>query len=1167
MKNSLPKRIVISFFLSIISLLIWSQNKIVDAPNDLYSGTYVYQGTRNTTSICPGIVKTRAYYRLGSTNYYLYADYMNGICDHPNWFYWFICDGLIDSPGSNECIYAGWEDSGNLDPEGCTWWQNSASVNVTSQMSITNETAGPPSIATLPATLVTTTSGTIGANVIADGGSAITARGLVLSITDVTPVLGESGVQNISKGSGLGSYTELISSLTPGTTYYYQGYATNVSGTVYGGVKTFTTPVTSQPNKYLTNAGEANGAYVWIGEYYGKPAWKHISSNYWIYYSWYSAADPTYFFWFIDDELKDNHGTNDFLFYHDDVASCPSNGWKMANNSATSVIIVNYPQISFSDGASFIASSPVGGTSNAVVGRFRLIADASGAALNGVSINVSGSRSGVSNFKLWSSSDANFNAATDNLLDIKADGSTVMFSGMSSAINVSGTYYFITADLEVTAKGSLALTIGSKADLTLNSAAMAGDFSNAALSSAEINIEEIVSAAVNDVIVNEGDGNAVFTISLSKTHTSNITINYATSDNTATSVNDYTPSSGTTTITAGQLTTKVSVPIIDDYITEPDETFYLNLSSPSFGAIADPQGMATIKNDDKPEIEILGNNASIVSGDLTPSLEDSTGFGPVKIGKTVKHTFTIQNNGNNALSLTGSPLVLLSGTNSSDFRVSTIPSLNIVANGSTTFQISFNPSVLGIRSASVSITNNDDNENPYTFTIEGTGIEKPTLTTNAISSYDAVSATLGGYISSNGGSAVTERGIVYSSSDNSPAIGEAEVIKKGNGAGTGSFNELISTLIPGTNYYVQAYAINLADTSYGGVQSFTTMKNQTISFEPISQVTYGDATFSLTGSATSGLPVSYASSNLSVAVVSGNTVTIIGAGNTLITASQAGDGSYVSAGSVEQSLVVTPRVLTINGLQAENKEYDGTLSATLTGSASLSGLITGDDVTLNGNPSALFADATVGLGKVVNVTGYELSGQKSSNYTITQPTGLTADITVKTLTLTGTFTVSDKKFDGTTTAAIAENKLSLSGIIAGDDVSFDFTVAFAQSEKGDNVTVNITSAQLTGSDKGNYVLSAENWPSAKASITASTAVVETQLNELKIYPNPFTNYINIENLNGKGVITIRNILGKKVMEASVPEQKIDTNALPDGIYFLTIKTENGEKIIKMIKRD
>jgi hypothetical protein len=103
----------------------------------------------------------------------------------------------------------------------------------------------------------------------------------------------------------------------------------------------------------------------------------------------------------------------------------------------------------------------------------------------------------------------------------------------------------------------------------------------------------------------------------------------------------------------------------------------------------------------------------------------------------------------------------------------------------------------------------------------------PTVTTTAISTYDVTSATMGGNVTADGGATVSERGVVYSSSDAIPTIGESGVTTDTNGTSAGSFSESISGLSGNTTYYVRAYATNTAGTSYGAVESFTTLTTGT----------------------------------------------------------------------------------------------------------------------------------------------------------------------------------------------------------------------------------------------------------------------------------------------------------------------------------------------------
>lgn len=94
----------------------------------------------------------------------------------------------------------------------------------------------------------------------------------------------------------------------------------------------------------------------------------------------------------------------------------------------------------------------------------------------------------------------------------------------------------------------------------------------------------------------------------------------------------------------------------------------------------------------------------------------------------------------------------------------------------------------------------------------------PTVTTNAVTAIQAFGATGGGNVISDGQSAVTERGLVWSTSQQ-PTLDNN---KSSSGSGTGAYSVLLSNLSPKTTYYVRAYAVNAAGTAYGGQVSFTT---------------------------------------------------------------------------------------------------------------------------------------------------------------------------------------------------------------------------------------------------------------------------------------------------------------------------------------------------------
>ncbi len=124
-----------------------------------------------------------------------------------------------------------------------------------------------------------------------------------------------------------------------------------------------------------------------------------------------------------------------------------------------------------------------------------------------------------------------------------------------------------------------------------------------------------------------------------------------------------------------------------------------------------------------PEMDVQGNGVTITDGDATPALADHTDFGATPVaGGTVTRTFTIRNTGTAALTLSGTPKVAVGGAQAAEFTVALQPVSPVAAtSGTTTFQVTFGPSAAGTRAATLSIANDDADENPYNFSIQGTG--------------------------------------------------------------------------------------------------------------------------------------------------------------------------------------------------------------------------------------------------------------------------------------------------------------------------------------------------------------------------------------------------------------------------------------------------------------
>ena len=133
-------------------------------------------------------------------------------------------------------------------------------------------------------------------------------------------------------------------------------------------------------------------------------------------------------------------------------------------------------------------------------------------------------------------------------------------------------------------------------------------------------------------------------------------------------------------------------------------------------------GLTTQYTEPAPEIGVTGLGNSITNGAVNPTVFDDRDFGSVLTNTPETRTFTIQNTGSSALALTGTPLVVIAGT---DFFVTNQPATTVGLLGSTTFQVTFMPASAGDKTGTVSIANNDSDENPFTFIIKGKAVAVP----------------------------------------------------------------------------------------------------------------------------------------------------------------------------------------------------------------------------------------------------------------------------------------------------------------------------------------------------------------------------------------------------------------------------------------------------------
>lgn len=310
-----------------------------------------------------------------------------------------------------------------------------------------------------------------------------------------------------------------------------------------------------------------------------------------------------------------------------------------------------------------------------------------------------------------------YSLSTTSVTTPVCTGNNTNVSFTSSAAGLPVGTYIVTYNLSTPN-----IATGSTANMTVTSAGV-GNFTTSSLSNAGTTIITITN------LVSGGTSPNNCSTGISTNNTANITVN-AIPTITGTTPGSTT-GSGTVTLgavaSAGTISwfaaitggsalgtgTSFMTPVISS-----TTTYYVETTNSS--CTSSPR-IAVVATVNLPEINILGNATSIIDGDTTPSTTDWTIFGSMETSTgIITKTYTIQNTGNAALSIGA---ITISGTNAGDFTLTTSPSASIPAGGSTTFSVSFDPTTLGLKTAAISIINNDANENPYDFYIQGTGIQ------------------------------------------------------------------------------------------------------------------------------------------------------------------------------------------------------------------------------------------------------------------------------------------------------------------------------------------------------------------------------------------------------------------------------------------------------------
>ena len=264
--------------------------------------------------------------------------------------------------------------------------------------------------------------------------------------------------------------------------------------------------------------------------------------------------------------------------------------------------------------------------------------------------------------------------------------------------------------------------------------------------------------------------------------------------------------------------------------------------------------------------------------------------------------------------------------------------------------------------------------------------------------------------------------------------------------------------------------------------------------------TYGDEDFTIPVNTVSNGAISYTINSGPAKIINGK-IRITGVGTLNVTITQAASGNYSAATVNCSSITVSPKQLTVTGITAADKAYNGDITATLnTSNAALQGVVINpikpingllDVVTLNvGSALGEFLSDSPGEGKTVAISGLTLSGVDNSKYILVQPTTTAA---IKASSANGTITMNS--------ATVTYNGSPQSLDVSVNDPNIPIKITYTS---GNNVIISVrlyrgtkTILNLNGqypTDIGKYNVTAELYnpisTTVKYTVPTVTATLE-----------------------------------------------------------------------------
>jgi hypothetical protein len=663
------------------------------------------------------------------------------------------------------------------------------------ELSFTTSAPTTPVIAsTTAAYQITTTSALSGGTITNDGGSAITAKGVCWGLTP-NPVIGAGNYT--SNGTGPASYSSSITGLTRNTLYYVRAYATNAIGTSYSSTDiTFTT---------------INSLYS-LGQFlnYGWAAYIAADGSGFIVSPDISPTSPaTTFTWgcngthvAVGTAIGTGKTNTDLI-----ISSCGAttaagvakaytgggfNDWYLPSSSEFQQVATNYTLFGFSGGYTSYFTSSEYGTN---------YANATSFFYTGSQAYSSGSARIGDTYTTRIRAIRNFAAPALTAPTVYA---TTAVSSITATGGASGGQISSDGGAAVTARGVCWNTGGSPTitDSKTTNGTGTGSFTSS-ITGLSTGIPCYVRAyATNSVGTSYGPEVSFTPVApgwplVTTTAASSVGLTAASSGGNVTSDGGY-------TVTArGVCWGPSSNPVlgVTNFTTDGTGTgtFTSTISGLTEGTLYNVRAYATNTNGTS-----YGGNTSFTTLTLPTVTTDVT---TNIVGTTATSGGNVTSAGSSAVTARGVCYSTVTGPTTADNIVADVP-----GTGTGTFVSALTGLTTGtpyfVRAYATSAAGTAYG-NEETFTPTGPGI--PTLTTAPVTSPTQTGGTSGGDITSDGGAAVTARGVCWNVAG-APTISDSHT---SDGTGTGTFVSTLSGMVIGNWYTIRAYATNSAGTAYG----------------------------------------------------------------------------------------------------------------------------------------------------------------------------------------------------------------------------------------------------------------------------------------------------------------------------------------------------------------